>query len=169
MTKQKHNANRPASILKVTPGTGLPTLRSAHLPTPETPAEAEKEAYETSLAECEDNLATLRATDKLGEFMDQAPWVGGQTTTQVWGIKAAPEKVYTFTRWYFMTKDNAIIDLFPKQELYDAADVEGRRAMAHKYGTRYAALGPKHSRAPYQDKALRKQYPSLVEQLSEKF
>ena len=161
--------HRPASRIRVMPGTELPTLRSAHLPTPETPAEAEKQAYDANLAECEDRLNELRDSDKLGEFFDHAPWVANQNTTQVWGVKAAPEKVYTFSRWYFMAKDNALVDLFPKQELYDSADVEGRRAMAHKYGMRYAALGPNHSRAPHTDPELRKQYPSMTEQLAEKF
>ena len=159
--------NQSSSRLKVMGGTGLPTLRSAHLPTPETPEEAERQEHEVKQAEHEDIMDAIRDADKLGDFMDHAPFVTDQSTTQIWGLKSAPEPVYNFSRWYWMVKQNAVVDLFKKQEDYDAADVEGRRALAHKYGTRYAALGPNHSRAPHSDPKLRKLYPSLVEQLAQ--
>ena len=159
----------PASHQRTMPDTGLPRLRAAATPIPTDKGEADQQAHDESKAEIEANLAALRAADKLGEFMDNAPFVTDQSTTQVWGIRSAPEKQYSFSRWYFMAKDNAIVDTFEKQEAYDAADVEGRRALAHKFGTRYAALGPKHSRAPHADAKLRKAYPSMVEQLAQRF
>ena len=161
--------HQPASHQRTMPGTGLPRLRAAAEPVPLDKGEADQQAHDESKAEIEANLEALRAADKLGEFMDHAPYVTEQGTTQIWGIKSAPEKQYTFSRWYFMAKDNAVVDLFVKQEAYDAADVEGRRALAHRFGTRYAALGPNHSRAPHTDAKLRKAYPSLVEQLAQRF
>ena len=161
----------PASRMRSMPGTELPTLRNALIKEPETPEQAEKQAYAESQAECEAKIEELRASDKLGEIMDHAPYVEDQSITQVWGLKAAGDAVagYVFKRWYFMGKDNAIVDTFMTEELYDAADVEGRRKLAHKYGTRYAALGPMHSRYPHKDAKLRKEYPSMQEQLAEKF
>lgn len=161
--------HQPASRQNTMRGTDLPRLRASASPVPLDKGEADQQAYNESKAEIDANLAALRAADKLGETMDFAPFVTDQSPTQIWGAKAAAELQCSFSRWYFMAKANAVIDLFPKQELYDGAGVEARRAMAHKYGTRYAALGPKHSRAPHKDPKLRKQYPSLVEQLTEKF
>jgi len=153
------------------PDAELPTLRNALIKEPETEAQAEKQAYAESQAECKTKLEELQAADKLGEIMDHAPYVSDQSITQVWGLKAAGDVVegYIFKRWYFMGKDNAIVDTFMTQELYDISDVDGRRKLAHKYGTRYAALGPMHSRYPHTDAKLRKLYPSMQEQLAEKF
>ena len=73
-----------------------------------------------------------------------------------------------FSRWYFGIAGGVVVDLFKTQKEYNAADVEGRRKLAHKYGSRYAALGPKHSRYPLGDAKLRALYPSMVEQLEQK-
>lgn len=158
----------PASKSSSMRGTGLPVLNASTNPAPESPEQAEKKAYERSKQEFEDKMAELRAQDKIGEMMDHSTYVTDQSPTGVWGVKAAAERICTFSRWYFMVKDNAIIDTFMTQALYDAADVEARRAMAHRYGTRYAALGPSHSRLPHKDAKLRKLFPSMMEQLAGK-
>ena len=155
----------PASRSRTMPGTGLDAIRTAR--NTGTDEEEERRAYEESKAEIEASLAALRAADKLGEVMENSPLVCDQNTTQIWGAKACAEKQYTFSRWYFMGR--AIVDLFITQELYDSAEVEARRALAHKYGTKYAALGPSHSRRPHADPKLRKMFKSMVEQLAEKF
>ena len=157
---------------------GLPRLRSAHDPAPGTLAEAEKAAYDASLGDCEAAIEKMHDSDKFRKLMDSDAYATEQTPTGIWGAKAAGEKQVYFSRWYYRGLDNAIIDLFLTQELYDEADVEARRAMAHRYGTRYAALGPHHSREPLRvpgtsDEAkaeqarLRKAYPSAWEQLAQ--
>lgn len=167
----------PASRSVEKRGDGLPaSIRSDHAAPAETRAESQKRAHDESEADFNEKRAALLAADKFGEVMQNAPFASYQCPTQIWGVKAAAEKQYVFTRWYFMAKDNVIVDLFEKQEQYDAADVEARRALARKYGTRYAALGPRHSRFPVAipknekaaDKAIRLSLPSLVEQLAQK-
>jgi hypothetical protein len=157
----------PASRTITKPGTDLPKLRADPSPEPGTKAEAEKRAHDESQAEIDQNLEALKTADKFGEMMDHAPFVMNQSPTAIWGVKASGEKQYNFTRWYFMAKDNVVLDLFLTHEAYDAAEVEKRRDLARRFGTRYAALGPMHSRLPHKDAELRKQFPSLVEQIAQ--
>ena len=162
----------PASRLNAMKGTGLAAVRAGGKP-PADKAEAEKAFQKEGEADVEAALAAMRAADKFAEVMDNAPYASEQTPIQIWGVKAAAEKQYRFSRWYFMAPNSAIVDLFMRQDLYDAADVEERRALALKYGTRYAALGPQHSRHPFpgskpEDKARREKFPSLTEQLAKK-
>ena len=123
----------------------------------------------------EQRIELDRALDKIGSIdeiehtacaFDQSPsqCFGGQVIIDYGGTDTLP--AYSFSRWYFGKK--IIVDLFMTEEKYNAADVEGRRKMAQRYGFKYAALGPKHSRYPLKDAAQRKKYPSLVEQLAQK-
>ncbi len=125
-------------------------------------------------AEVEQKIEAMRAGDKIGEVeeIDYAPCAfkqspsqcfGGQVIIDYGGTEKLPD--YIFSRWYFGKK--IIIDTFTSEEKYISADVEGRRKMAHKYGFKYAALGPGHSRYPLKDAQLRKQFPSMIEQLNE--
>ena len=170
-------AHPPASKTVEKKGQGLPaSIRSDSSAPAETRAEGQKRAHDESEADFNEKRAELLAADKFGEVMENAPFASFQCPTQIWGVKAAAEKQYVFSRWYFMAKDNVIVDLFLTQELYDASDVEARRSVARKYGTRYAALGPKHSRFPLPvpknekpaDKAERLAHPSLLEQIAQK-
>ena len=123
-------------------------------------------------ADVERKLESQRAGDKIGEVedIDYAACAFKQSPSQCFGAQVVADyglklPDYVFTRWYFGKK--IIVDTFTSEEKYNEADVEGRRAMAHKYGFRYAALGPNHSRYPLNDLKIRKQYPSLIEQLNE--
>lgn len=163
--------HKPAAQTRVSPGYDAPALRNAVAAPAVTQEAEEKEQFAQSTQDFEAALDRARAADKFGEVMAFASYVTDQSPTQVWGrrvLNGESVPPYVFSRWYFRGNDNAVIDLFLTQEKYDAADVEGRRAMSHKYGTRYAALGPMHSRQPHADKKLRAQFPSLVEQLAQK-
>lgn len=109
--------------------------------------------------------------DPISEPLDYGPWAGGQNVAQCFGQAVIDDHggdVSRLPKWRFRRRylaQKVIIDTFLSQKHYDEAQVEERRAMAHKYGFRYAALGPSHSIQPHEDKARREKFPSQVEQL----
>ena len=157
-------------------GSNAPTATSTITLTPPvaetlTPEQIKDQQDETK---AQQRLALAQADDKIGQVEDiefapcafnQSPaqCFGSQVVVDCGGTDTLPD--YIFHRWYFGKK--IIVDTFYTEAAYESADVEGRRAMAHKYGYRYAAMGPNQSRYPLADKKLRAKYPSLVEQLHE--
>lgn len=99
-------------------------------------------------AALEQKTAERQAADKVGSILDYGPYVGDQSPTQVFGaaviehFKGNVSRIpkWLFTRWYF--RDKIIVDLFRTNRAYVEADVDSRRALAGKFGVRYAALGP---------------------------
>lgn len=152
---------RPASLQKVLP------VRQAPAPTTK---DAERIADRASEGAAAAREAQRKAEDPAGLVLDHSPFARDQSVTQAFGGQVisdlgGTEKLprWRFSRFYFTHK--AIMDLFPTQRGYDEAQVEERRAMAKRYGFRYAALGPNHSVLPHADKALRAKYASAAEQL----
>ena len=136
---------------------------------PETPEEQEKREFDRSEQHFKAKMDEIRAKDKIGEVLDYAPFATNQTPAQIWGFKLKEEDCASpirFCRWYF--GNGVVVDFFRTQKEYDAANVEVRRALVHKYGGRYAALGPRHSRYPLPDPKMRAKYPSMTEQLEQK-
>jgi len=155
--------NKVASLSKVLPVTNRPV--------PSDPDAEEKRQFQQSEKDFKAKMDEIRSKDKISEPLEYAPYATNQTPAQVWGFKLqAADDTYRFrfSRWYFGIPGGVIVDLFKTQKEYDAANVEKRREIAHKYGSRYAALGPRHSRYPLNDVKLRKLYPSMVEQLEQK-
>ena len=140
------------------------------------PADEEEAQDRADEEAVKDKVQAKKTADKIGqvEEIEHAPYASDQSVTQCFGmpiIEAYGGKVedlprFHFKRWYFGLK--IIVDTFRSDKEYEAAQVEERRALAHKFGHRYAALGPFHSRYPHGDPEMREKYPSLVEQLEEK-
>jgi hypothetical protein len=135
--------------------------------------EAEQEKENQEVAAVAEKTEAERQADRIGqiEAIDHAQFQIDMSPTQCWGmplihyfndeVETIPK--YRFTRSYFGLK--IIVDTFKSEVEYHSADVEGRRKLAEHFGWKYAALGPNHTRFPYNDENLKKRYPSLVEQL----
>lgn len=157
---------KPAARQKVLP---IKAPQESRPPAISQVLEAEKSWHDKSKDDVEARIEEIRAEDKIGEVLHHAPFVSCQSPVQVWGVKIKGQvPPYIFGRWYFRASENCIVDTFYGQQEYDAADVEGRRKLAHSMGTRYAALGPKHSRYPIKDPKVKNPLPSMVEQLTQK-
>jgi hypothetical protein len=144
----------------------------ASLP-PEANAEAAKDAQEAQ--DIKDRQRAKKAADKIGQVpeLTDAHYSIDQSPTQCWReavidhFKGDVDRIpkWLFKRAYFALK--IIVDTFYTQSEYDRAQVDDRRALAHKMGWKYAALGPNHRREPHPNPKERDpRFPSMVEQLA---